>query len=71
LDNSLTGFLLRIWLWLVPVAMLAAALVFGGVAVADGRWALFGVMLVLGLIAAGLMLLHYWLLYRFGKDAPR
>ena len=70
-DNSLTMLVLRVWLWLVPIVMLGTAVVFGGIAVADGRWALFGVMIVLGLVAGGMMLLHYWLLYRFSKDAPR
>ena len=66
-DNSLTMLLLRVWLWAVPIAMLAAAVVFGSIAAADGRWALTGAMFMLGLIALGLMVVHYWLLYRFGK----
>jgi hypothetical protein len=69
-DNSLTMLFLRVWLWLVPIAMLGAALLFGGIAAADGRWGLVGVMVVLALVAGGLMVLHYWLLYRFGKE-PR
>lgn len=68
-DQGLTMLFLRVWLWLVPVVMLGAAVVFGGIAAADGRWPLFGVMLVIGLVAVGLMVLHYWLLYRFGKGA--
>ncbi|NIN71425.1 MAG: hypothetical protein GTO46_05740 [Gemmatimonadetes bacterium] len=70
-DKSLTMLLLRVWLWAVPIAMLAAAAVFGGIAAVDGRWPLFGVMVVLGLVAAGLMLFHYWLLYRFGREPPQ
>lgn len=70
-DNSLTMLFLRVWLWAVPIVMLVAAVIFGGIAAADGRWPLFGVMLVLGLVACGLMVLHYWLLYRFGKGPPR
>lgn len=68
-DNSLTAFLLRAWLWLVPVVMLGAAVIFGGIAAIDGRWPLFGVMVVLALVALGLGLAHYWLLYRFGKGS--
>ena len=48
-------------------AMLATAVIFGGIAAADGRWALAGAMFGIGLIAVGLMVVHYWLLYRFGK----
>ncbi len=66
-DNSLTTLLLRVWMWAVPIAMLAAAVVFGGIAAADERWALAGAMCGLGVIAVGLMVVHYWLLYRFGK----
>jgi hypothetical protein len=60
---------LRAWMWLVPIVMLAAAVLFGGIAVADGSWALFVAMLLIGLFAAGLLVLHWWLLYRFGKGA--
>jgi len=67
-ENSLTMLLLRVWMWAVPIAMLAAAVIFGGIAAADGRWALAGAMFMLGLIALGLMVVHYWLLYRFGKE---
>jgi len=70
-DNSLTMLLLRVWLWVVPIAMFGAAVVFGGIAAADGSWGLTGAMFVLGLIAIGLMVMHYWLLYRFGKEPPR
>lgn len=70
-DNSLTMLLLRVWLWAVPIAMFAAAVLFGGMAAADGSWGLTGAMFVLGLFAVGLMVVHYWLLYRFGKEPPR
>ncbi len=70
-DNSLTMLFLRVWLWAVPIALLGAAVVFGGIAAADGRWGLTGVMFVLGLVAVGLMVMHYWLLYRFGKEPPQ
>ena len=70
-DNSLTMLLLRVWLWAVPIVMLATAVVFGGIAAADGRWALAGAMFGLGLIAGALLVVHYWLLYRFGREPPR
>ncbi len=66
-DNSLTMLLLRVWMWAVPIVMLAAAVIFGGIAAVDGRWALAGAMFGIGVIAVGLMAIHYWLLYRFGK----
>lgn len=69
MDHSLTAFILRVWLWATPIGMLAAAVGFGAYAASDGRWVLFGVMLVMALIAVGLLLFHYWLLYRFGKGA--
>ena len=68
-DNSLGMFFLRAWLWITPLGMLVAALGFGAYAAVDGRWGLFGVMLVLGFAAVGLLLMHYWLLYRFGKGS--
>lgn len=66
-DNSLTALFLRVYLWLVPIGMLLAAVVFGAIAAADGRWPLFGVMVVLGLVAVALGIAHWWVLYRFGK----
>jgi hypothetical protein len=70
-DNSLTAVMLKAYLWLVPIGMLGAALVFGGIAAADGRWALFGVMVVIGLVAVALGIAHWWVLYRFGKGAAQ
>jgi hypothetical protein len=70
-DNSLTAVMLKAYLWLVPIGMLVAAVVFGAVAAADGRWALFGVMIVIGLVAVGLGVAHWWVLYRFGKAASQ
>ena len=70
-DNIMTRLLLRVWLWAVPIVMFGTALVFGGIAAADGSWGLTGAMFVLGLIAIGMMVMHYWLLYRFGKEPPR
>jgi hypothetical protein len=70
-ENSLTMLLLRVWLWAVPIVMFGAAVVFGGIAAANGSWGLTGAMFVLGLIAVGLLVMHYWLLYRFGREPPR
>ncbi len=67
--NSLSMIILRAWMWLVPFAMLLAAVVFGAIAVADGKWGLLAVMVVIGVTAIGLMFFHYWVMYRFGKDA--
>ena len=65
--NSLSMIILRVWMWLVPVVMLLAAVVFGAIAVSDGKWGLLVVMIVIGVTAIGLMYLHYWVMYRFGK----
>lgn len=58
---------LRLWLWLVPITMLVAAVAFSLVAALDGRWALLGVMVLIGLFAVGLMVLHLWAMYGFGR----
>jgi hypothetical protein len=63
--------LLRLWLWLMPVVILAAAVVFGWMAAADGRWGLFGVMVGMGVLGVALLVFHYWILQRFGAEAPR
>jgi hypothetical protein len=60
-------FFLRAWMWLVPIGMLAAAAVFGTVAALDGRWGLLAVMVFIGVIGLALLVVHWWLLYRFGK----
>ncbi len=60
------GFALRAWMWFVPIAMLVASAVFGVVAAVDGRWGLLVVMVFMGVVALGLLGLHWWLLYRFG-----
>jgi hypothetical protein len=67
-SNSLSMIILRVWMWLVPFVMLLAAFVFGAIAVNDGKWGLLVVMIVIGLTAIGLMYLHYWVMYRFGKQ---
>lgn len=61
---------LRIWLWVVPIGMLAVSGVFGVIAALDESWALLAVMVVMGLFAIGLLMLHWWAMYRFGRQAP-
>ena len=68
-QNSLTMLVLRLWMWLVPIVMLLAAVGFAVYAAADGRWVLFILMCLMGVLAIGLLFAHYWVLYRFGKDA--
>jgi hypothetical protein len=65
--NSLSMIILRAWMWLAPIVMLVAAIVFGAIATADGKWGLLVVMIVIGATAIGLMYFHYWVMYRFGK----
>ncbi len=67
--ESFGMFVLRLWMWAVPVLMFVAAAVFGGIAVADGKWGLFVVMLFIGCIAVSLFVFHWWVLYRFGSKA--
>ncbi len=61
--------LLRAWLWLMPIGMLLVAVVFAVVAALDERWALLAVMVLLGVFATGLLALHWWALYGFGKGS--
>jgi hypothetical protein len=68
-QQSFGMFVLRVWMWAVPILMLAVAIVFGAIAAADGRWGLLAVMLVMGLLAIGLFVFHWWVLYRFGSRA--
>ena len=58
--------ILRLWLWLVPITLLMAAVVFAVVAALNDRWALFAVMVVMGFLAVGLLWFHWWAMYRFG-----
>jgi hypothetical protein len=69
--NSLSMRALRIWMWMVPFAMLLAAIVFGALAASDGQWGLVAVMAVIGVTAIGLMYVHYWVMYRFRKDTGK
>jgi hypothetical protein len=68
--ESFGMFVLRLWLWAVPIVMFAAAAIFGTIAVIDGQWGLFVVMLFIGCIAVSLLVFHWWVLYRFGRP-PR
>jgi hypothetical protein len=58
-------------MWFVPVAMLVAAVVFGAIAAVSSKWGLLAVMVVIGVFACVLMVVHYWLLYRFGRGAEK
>ena len=68
-QQSLGMLVLRLWMWAVPILMLAAAFLFGAIAAADERWGLLVVMIVMGLMAIGLFVVHWWVLYRFGGKA--
>jgi len=59
--------LMRIWLWLAPLGMLALAAVFAVLAVGDERWALLAVMAVLALVSVALFVLQWRLLRRLGR----
>ena len=60
-------FVLRLWMWTVPVLMFAASVIFGAIAVSDSDWGLVAVMAVIGLTAIALFVFHWWVLYRFGS----
>ena len=60
------GFALRVWMWFVPIAMVAASVVFSAIAAVNGSWGLLAVMVFLGMTGLGLLFVHWWLLYRFG-----
>jgi uncharacterized transporter YbjL len=70
-EGGLTMTLLRLWLWVVPIGLIIAAAVFGVVAFTGERWALFGVMVVIGVFAIALLVLHWWVMYRFGREPRR
>ncbi len=59
--------IMRLWLWLVPVAIMAIAGVLSVIAALGGRWGLLAVMIVIGIVGAGLLALHWWVMYRFGR----
>ena len=58
---------MRLWLWLVPTAIVAVASVLSVIAALAGRWGLLAVMIVMGLFGIGLLVLHWWVMYRFGR----
>ena len=68
-QQSFGMFVLRLWMWAVPILLLLAAFLFGAIAASDGRWGLLFVMIVMGLMAIGLLVFHWWVLYRFGSRA--
>ena len=61
------AFLLRLWMWAVPVVMFIAAMFFAVIAALDGRWPLLGMMLFMALIAVGLFALHWWVMRGLGR----
>ncbi len=56
--------LMRLWLWVAPLSMLALASLFGVLAVAEGRWGLLAAMVLLALVAVGLFVVQWRLLRR-------
>jgi hypothetical protein len=66
-QEGLGMFVLRLWMWAVPILMLAAAFLFAAYAAVDERWELLVVMIIMGLMAIGLLVFHWWVLYRFGS----
>ena len=54
--------LLRLWLWLAPLSMLALSALFGVLAVAQGKWGLLAAMVPLALVAVGLFVAQWRLL---------
>ena len=60
-------FVLRLWMWAVPVMIFIASVIFGAIAVSDNDLGLLAVMFVIGLTAIALFVFHWWVLYRFGN----
>ena len=56
--------LMRLWLWVAPLSMLALATLFGVLAVAEGKWGLLAAMVPLALVAVGLFVVQWRLLKR-------
>ncbi len=56
--------LMRLWLWVAPLSMLALATLFGVLAVAEWRWGLLAAMVLLALVAVGLFVVQWQLLKR-------
>ena len=59
--------LMRLWLWVAPLGMLALATLFGVLAVAEGRWGLLAAMVLLALVAVGLFVVQWRLLKRLRR----
>ncbi len=67
---GLASVLLRAWMWLVPVAILLTSAIFATVAALDGRWGLLAIMVLVGVFfGLGLLVVHWWVMYRFGSAA--
>ncbi len=56
--------MMRLWLWVAPLSMLALATLFGVLAVAEGKWGLLAAMVLLALVAVGLFVVQWRLLKR-------
>ncbi len=56
--------LMRLWLWAAPLGMLALAVLFGVLAVGEGKWGLLAAMVLLALVAIGLFVVQWRLLKR-------
>ena len=56
--------MIRLWLWVAPLSMLALAVLFGVLAVAEGKWGLLAAMVLLALVAVGLFVVQWRLLKR-------
>ncbi len=59
--------LMRLWLWAAPLGMLAAATLFGVLAVAEGKWGLVAAMVLLALVALGLFVVQWRLFKRLRR----
>ena len=59
--------LMRLWLWVAPLSMLALAALFGALAVTEGEWGLLAAMVLLALVAAGLFVVQWRLLKRLRR----
>ena len=70
MSSGLTVTLLRAWMWAMPIIMIATGVIFAGVAAADESWALVAMMVIVAFLGVVLLILHWWLLYRFGKESP-
>jgi hypothetical protein len=66
-QEGLGMFVLRLWMWAVPVLMFAASVVFAVIAASNNDWGLIAVMAVIGLTAIALFVFHWWVLFRFGS----